>query len=154
MTTLYVLVDMVNGDAINSISWKSIAHGDIKPLNILLRTSVTRKLEIVLIDYGTCGPDQITEDENLFRYAASVTHLAPNRLSNQDINNLTTGTYRSQSISAIGTNNSTNATHCMNRPPRTSGNADDLFALGKCCIHLSASMHCNAACNALLYLIL
>ena len=58
---LYALVDMVNGDNRNmsSIRWNSIAHGDIKPLNILLRFSVTGRLEIVLIDYGTCGPDQV-----------------------------------------------------------------------------------------------
>ena len=98
-------------------------------LNILLRTSVTGRLEIVLIDYGTCGPDQIQGDDKCKSYAGTHTHLPYYRLSDQDTQRITTQTYCS-----IGIGNLTNASHCISRPLRTSGNADDLFALGQCCI--------------------
>ena len=34
-------------------------NGDIKPLNILMKTCKYKPAEIVLTDYGTCGDDEL-----------------------------------------------------------------------------------------------
>ena len=57
MKTLYSLI-MIIEDPSSTLNFKTISHGDIKPKNIIIRSSRTRPTDIVLTDYGTCGPDQ------------------------------------------------------------------------------------------------
>ena len=64
-----------------------------------------------------------------FRYAGTNTHLPYYRFSNQDNQQITTQKHCTKLDFE-----SSNASYCKNRPLRTSGNADDLFALGQRCI--------------------
>ena len=97
MKTLYALVDMCteNGSSNkiqSQLKFKTIAHGDIKPMNILIQSSKNRRPEIVLIDYGTCGPNE-SADVKRSKYAGTVSHLPTNRITDEDIRCIT-NTYR------------------------------------------------------------
>ena len=113
------------------MQFKTIAQGDIKPKNIIIRSSKTRPTDIVLTDYGTCGPDQIEQNgADKYKYAATSSHLPANRINNKnkdkdDGDNDEIGVH----VSAVGTDCS-KASTSENSQPRTTGNADDLFALG------------------------
>ena len=122
MKTLYALVDTCtengNSKSTYQLKFKSMAHGDIKPLNVLIRSSKNQRPEIVLTDYGTCGANESANVKGS-KYAGTPSHLPPNRLTDEDIVSIT-NTY----VSMHTYTNTTNATASSKRPPRVSGNAD------------------------------
>ena len=110
-----------------------IAHGDIKPNNLLLTLDFD-ELELVLTDYGTCGPDEISSEDSYNQktnYSGTDLYLPKYRWGKNQgsgSNNQATeiSTYKSINI----TDSKTTATNDPTRAIRTHGHADDAYAIG------------------------
>jgi len=119
-----------------------------------IRSSKTRPTDIVLTDYGTCGPDQIEQNgADKHKYAATSSHLPANRINKDDGLLIIDGDNKEnvEWVSAVGTDSS-KASTSKNSQPRTTGNADDLFALGITGIELllaenKATLDCQNSIN-------
>ena len=140
--TLYTLDDIFKD------SLGSIAHGDIKPGNLLLSIDTQRKIcKLILTDFGTSGPDETPSSSKKSIYAGTKNYLPPNRwnssttlnpepsdqFSTDVLTHMSAKTYYS-----LLTENST-ANYDTDRGLRENGNADDVYAIGVTILELLMS---------------